>query len=664
MTSPAVSIADDDMPRLSLGAKKEAVLIKSLSALGPLTRLNAASKLGELQVRDSVAHLIGKLSDENPQVRAEVVRALGLLHVTRIAPRIYRILVQDPSPLVRAKAAVALGEMGYAEARDAIMALMDRPDIRERIAAVKAMGKLGGAKVFKHLVRLLNSGTGELKEAVIYSLGEHGDKRSASHVRKYIDSKNIGIQKAAMVALSTLEPQTVRQRLNQLLLKSNTEFQLTALDVTARLHCTTCQDTIRFLIEKGNDDVSGGAASTAAWLNLKSLSPDIHKRLHMNPSVQARMKFMWSLGRLGYMPVLNEAYDFLESPVPDLRLVALGAIRLLRPRDPQLVGKVAPLAYETEPSVAGEAFSLLAEYGYRGFVSKNVLKKIKSPILISAIAGGLPWLGKMDGYVISALRRWLSVNNYEVQKASIRALGILRENRAMPKLLSLLYHQDAQVKMRAIFAIGLINHPDARTTLQYLISKDADPHVRALAWLSYSLGGMTRDQELLVLNHHSETLAGGKMALAFTYALALVARDYKGSAARLQNFFDTWFSRGENSSVKAQTLELLLLLGNKRSRQWFEIAARSGLYRVRAMALLWLARFREPTAIHSTKKSVQPLPAPVMKKTKQPLKLPFSSQPDESASGCGCASSGSPRDVLPLFPLLLLLAVRRFRHRS
>jgi HEAT repeat protein len=663
-SSPMLNIADDDMPELALGAKKESTIIRRLNSTSSIARIKAASELGEFKVRGSVAHLINKLKDSNPQVRAEVVRALGLLKVNRVAKTIYGLLLQDPSPLVRAKAAVALGEMGYLDAKEAIVSLLDRPDIRERIAAVKALGKLGGPKMFRLLIGKLNSVSSELKEAVLYSLGEVNNKRGVSRVVRYLDDKNPNIQKAALVALTTLDPLAVRLRLNQFLLKNGVDFKLVVLESITRIGCSNCLENLKMLIEKGKDDISGAAASTAAYLNLETLGSSILARLRRNPTLHSKIRYLWSLGRLGRMEILPDTYSFLNSRVPEMRLVALRVLRLLRPRDPELPSKVSPFIYDSELSVAAEAYMLLSEYGDKSFFNRKKIGRITSPTIIAAVSYGIPWIGKPKKRTINILRKWLNHEKYFVKCSAVRALGILKESSAVPKLLAFLYHQNFFLKKSSIIALAMNGDRDSRGPLKYVISKDRNPEIKALAWLAYSLNGLNRDASKKVINLFSESMAEKNLKIAFIYALVFAKTSKKIDEIRFNKIFYALFHKGYNDKTKADLLEILLVHGQNWAADWLEKAAKSPLYRVKSKALLWLARYRQPLRLQQL--PVKKVETGVLSSPKKSvsLKLPFSSEQEEEKSGCGCSISGKPKDIVVFFPMVLFLLAIRFRYRK
>src|SRR5690606_7774308 len=106
-----------------------------VSAVKALTRLNHEGPNGELGVA---------LRDSKEAVRLAALHGALRVHVFSGVDRVVE-LIEDPSPLVRRKAARALGAMG---ANDAVMGLVlltspdTEPDAGVRAAAVTALGRI------------------------------------------------------------------------------------------------------------------------------------------------------------------------------------------------------------------------------------------------------------------------------------------------------------------------------------------------------------------------------------------------------------------------------------------------------------------------------------------------------------------------------------------
>jgi HEAT repeat protein len=658
MATSINSYADEDMPKVEITKSQISSLINDLKSPLAISRIKAAAKLGESGIRSVAPTLISHIKDSNPQVRAEIINTLGKLKIKGFAPKLYRILLHDPSPLVRAKTAIALGRMGYTEARAALYSLLDRPDIRERVAAVRSLGLLGGEKTYRILIRLLNSSNGEIREAVITSLGEMGIKRLAKYILKYVDSNNIRIKQAALLALSKSAPHSIKSKINYLLMKGTPDLKITVLESIARIGCKKCIENIIFLIQKGGDEVAAAAASTAAYQNYTQVSEYILTRLASNPNLSAKIKFIWALARLGRMEIVDQALANLNSPIPELRLVSLKAVRLLRPRSSEIIQKINPLIFDHNESVNSEAYRLLAEYGDRRWINYKIISRIKSPILKSAIAYNVPLVARKDQKLIKLLRRWLGDDEILIKKSSSRALGQIGNNQSTSKLLSFIYHQDLSLKLEAIKALGFIKHPDAKNALKFLMRKDKDSFVKAYSFLSYSLYGMTKDFENEIFYKCFDKKDKKDLREAFIYGLALAESKKPERVNLFKSIFYKFLNSGANQGMKTEFVDLLLIRGSSWAKPWLEIAAKSKLYRVKAQALILLARFREPIKTKIISKPKVKKIKPVKKKEKVKLNLPFSKS--EKETGCGCVSNKKlPSEILLFFPLIALLIYRK-----
>jgi HEAT repeat protein len=139
----AAVTADPDMA-VRVGRRAVDALIAKLDDPVPLVRRRAAEALGLLRDRSAAGPLARALLDADAGVRAQAAEALGRTRSVRALAPLTAALA-DPEAAVRLKAVAALDALGDSEAAAALgRRLSADPDEGVRLAAVQALAGLGG----------------------------------------------------------------------------------------------------------------------------------------------------------------------------------------------------------------------------------------------------------------------------------------------------------------------------------------------------------------------------------------------------------------------------------------------------------------------------------------------------------------------------------------
>ncbi len=650
--------AQDDLPRaMSFGKQKSSVLQK-LSSVAADERIHAISVVREERIREGAPQLIQLLKDDNPAVRAEAAFAIGALRVRNAGARLYQLMLNDPSPLVRANAMVALAELDYKGALNAILNNLDRSDIREQIAAIRALGKFGGPKAFNQLIRILRSGNSELRESVIEALGELGDRQVARYLFRYLDQGGSRINRAALVALTRLVPQQIQGRLPKLLESQDAELVKTALGCAADIGCPNCGSAITALIQTAPDPVAAQAADTAAYLNIQEAIAAIRARLHPRPNIQTRLSFLWALGRLGDIDVLPEVLDAIREPVPELRATALRILRILRPESlhPESLVNIQ----QDDPFVAAEAIRLSSEYGSRRWLESG-LPDEGDELRLAAALEGLSWTHPFPAEALPRVREWVRHRNPWIRDAAVTLLGSQRDEASAAELAKALTDPDDRVRWSVTRALALIRHPETRGLLESVARNDSLPLVRAYALLGVCATSTPSQKWLLMAQQGFDSaLSDGDYGMAYLHALCLLHAPDSRQAPFEQVF--KLLESGFNSSRKNEYVDLLFLLSPPDAERWTQRLLASPLPRVRARAMVWKARYTPVQAgsIPQTTEKALEAAAPSQGASVTP---PF--RVDPPRSGCSCSAGTENRNETAVFLMmaLLLLVHSRIRHR-
>ncbi|WKZ14189.1 MAG: HEAT repeat domain-containing protein [Candidatus Jettenia caeni] len=154
-------------------------LIEAMESDYPNVRIFAAKELVKIKEPSVINALIHAISDEQKEVRIEVVQALGEIDND---DRVIKPLIQslsDTSLAVRKEAAKALGKLGKREAEeDLILALNNNTDISLICSIIESLGQIGDTRAVDPLITFLGHKEPKARECTAAALGKIRDARA------------------------------------------------------------------------------------------------------------------------------------------------------------------------------------------------------------------------------------------------------------------------------------------------------------------------------------------------------------------------------------------------------------------------------------------------------------------------------------------------------
>jgi len=163
----------------------------------------------------AVEPLADACTDPNPVVRYRAAWALGHTHDPRALEPLVR-LVDDPDPDVRYDATLALGKLGDAGAVEPLAARMALPDPEGSAdnAAAMALAELGMPAV-PALLTLLEHTIHEVRRTAAYALGKAGGEAVIEPLTRLLSHQDIPMRIAAVEALADIGAARCRTSLDQ-----------------------------------------------------------------------------------------------------------------------------------------------------------------------------------------------------------------------------------------------------------------------------------------------------------------------------------------------------------------------------------------------------------------------------------------------------------------
>jgi HEAT repeat protein len=140
----------------------------------PVVRRNIARAIGVLDVDGSVDCLRKALSDEDWRVRMWAAYSLGLITRKTGATRSLLRAINDKSIPVQCAAMTALGDNGSVSAVGRLLIKLKSNDDLLRDAAIGALGNIGSRKAIEPLLELYKNGDFYAKSGVLLALGSFG----------------------------------------------------------------------------------------------------------------------------------------------------------------------------------------------------------------------------------------------------------------------------------------------------------------------------------------------------------------------------------------------------------------------------------------------------------------------------------------------------------
>lgn len=208
------------------------IALSTLVALAPSARakLSELVEISNLEDRRSLGkgRLVELLREGDEETRAAAARAFGRIGYDEGTMPLLDAL-SDSDPAVRLEAVFALGQIGSADARDALSRIAgSNASAEERGEAVLALGKLGGDGAAEAVLPLFGDPLPELRADAAIALARTGDSLAAADLAPLLSDPEPGVRASAAWAAGRLQAKSLAPEIRKLLGDADPAVKLAA----------------------------------------------------------------------------------------------------------------------------------------------------------------------------------------------------------------------------------------------------------------------------------------------------------------------------------------------------------------------------------------------------------------------------------------------------
>jgi HEAT repeat protein len=275
------------------------------------------------------------LADADPQLRANAVEVVASSRQLRLMPQVQK-LVADPVVPVRFAAILAIGDMGFAPAKDQVGPLLNDANLNIKIAASYAMSRLGQPQCYQDICTAVASSDQTVRANAALLLGKSGQKEGIRFLYWTLqrdDSSDMVILQTAE-AIAMLGDRRIYPKLWTRLISAYADDRVIGIRAMGALGTDEAKSAIVTMLDDAVPEVrlaaaeqlgrlgdSAGEAEILAVFETKLLAD-------MDAQGQQRIKMLAALaiGEIGTPRSAKYLPQLLQDPSKHVRLAAAKAV--------------------------------------------------------------------------------------------------------------------------------------------------------------------------------------------------------------------------------------------------------------------------------------------------------------------------------------------------
>lgn len=352
-----------------MGSRAVQALLKCLTMTDAGIRLDAVMVLGRIADPTAARPLLGLLRDPSPVVRAHVAEALGNIGVVDYCESIAQLLDEE-DPGVRLNAAAALAKVADERVRQDVIGLLRDPDPLIRAYGATAAAKAGATSSWGLVAQLLNEENEEVRARAAEALGVMGEPRAARILNTALSDQSVKVRQYATVSLGQLNCPDSVTGLEKAVTDPQPGVRKRALDALSQIGTPEAREVMAKVLRSDHmADVRQTAARVLAQFPSRE-TVDLLKEA-LSDEFMVRVRACISLGEVALPECADLLLPLLKDPVAEMRFHACNGIAAIG--DTRALKSLEELIDDPDPLVlrgVGKALSALGDA--RG---EEVLKK-------------------------------------------------------------------------------------------------------------------------------------------------------------------------------------------------------------------------------------------------------------------------------------------------
>ncbi len=329
---------------------------------------------------DARSTLLQSIESEDAVVRAHAVEAMAET-LKDDAGHVFVETLDDEGPLVRFAAAMAIGDIAHAPAKEKLLTMAEQaePDKRVLTAVVYALWTLQDDTYVSHLARMLFDDDKEVRANAAMAMGKMGEPSAIEPLRRVLrDEQDISVQMEIVEAMAALGDQRSKHLLEAYTKTQFTDDRLRGIQAMARIRPERAPMVFADLA-RDHQPPPVRVAALGALAQVREVSPDAYRfcvralrdpeRMLVDAGARREQiddidvkRLQWLAARaLGWMDkpaAVDVLHPMLDAPDGTVRVAAaMSIIRLLEghvePRDEDVSERAADPATGPALRIAG-----------------------------------------------------------------------------------------------------------------------------------------------------------------------------------------------------------------------------------------------------------------------------------------------------------------------
>jgi HEAT repeat protein len=270
----------------------------------------------------SLPPLLEAISDDHPYFHFCV--SISLM---RVAPRTLgelRSLAIDEDPEIRARAIGALGLSGVTEAVPALSRALSDQDVDVRMTAAYMLSNIPDRRAVGSLVKALDDSNAEVAVRSAEALGVVGDASAIEPLAAYIRSGRSGAEAAGTRALAGIGDQAAGALLS-FLKDGNEDTRAAAATALGQLHAAPVVEGLVEALSDSSETVRSNAAFSLGYVGGARAKEAVLKAAK-DPDGSVRQSAAYALGRMGAADCADVLGAMLDDADGRVRLAAISSL--------------------------------------------------------------------------------------------------------------------------------------------------------------------------------------------------------------------------------------------------------------------------------------------------------------------------------------------------